>query len=382
MTLAVTHGVEGIRRCKGSRGSFLACSAKLRKSVLFALGVIVAVAATGCLEGGGSLTNLPESERAEVNLQIRLGRIDTDAPVEGGVNQAKVSADTTERIQLRDMVLRFTSNLRDTVWDTVYAGAGTGLGGYADEDQAVSVNVALQPLRWWNIEIKTHDIYDSVIHHALAGPFASKGGQSVSLNVPLINSRYALYEARYVLPERIYAANVPDSQRVYQKIFFSRLVLSIDSTIVRDSNSLSVDLAAPGSRFIAAGTALRGAVGAYFFRPSRNLPDTITHLQTYRYVRTGPRNFNIKAYGYLEGDSVGMSPRLLFAGDRTVTILPGLNLIDIPIVLRWKGPGSERDPSLPPPGPGDPDWSGVTMQVLIGKVSQITQTIEFDPEVP
>jgi hypothetical protein len=358
----------------------LAYFTKLRTHLLVALGVMVAVAVTGCLEGGGSLTNLPENERTEVNLQIRLGRIDTDAPATGGVNQAKISVDTAERIQLREMVLRFTSNLRDTVWDTVYAGVGTGFDGYVEEDQAVSINVALRPLRWWNIEIKTYDIYDSVIHYAVAGPFASKGGQSVSLSVPLINSRYALYEARYVLPERIYSADVPEDQRVYQKIFFSRLVLSIDSTIVRDSSSLNASLTAPGARFITAGAGLLGAEEAYFFRPSRSAPDTITHLQTYRYVRTGPRNFNIKVYGYLEGDSVGLPPRLLFGGDRTVTILPGLNLIDIPIVLEWKG--NERDPDLPPPGPGDRDWSGVTMQVIIGKVTQLSQTIEFNPEVP
>lgn len=357
--------------------------AKLQKYTLVALLAVASSAVTGCLAGGGSLTNLPETELAEVNLQIRLGRVDSDAPADGGVlGRAKTAVDSLERIQLREMVLRFTSNLRDTVLDTVLAGAGTGLGGDQDGDQAITVNVALKPLRWWNIEIKTHDIYDSVIHYAVVGPIASKGGQAVSLNIPLINSRYSLYEARYVLPEHIYPANVPDSQRVYQKIFFSRLVLSIDSTAVRDSNSLDGTITAPGTRFIGAGTALRNSAGAYFFRPSRALPDTITHVQAYKYVRTGPRNFNIKAYGYLEGDSVGMAPRLLFSGDRAVSIAAGATIPDIPIVLDWVGPGSQRPPGTPPPEPGTPDWSGIKMQVVIGRVTQVTQTIIINPSIP
>lgn len=358
--------------------------AKLRKYAFVALPVMALAVFTGCLEGDGSLTNLPDDERTEVNLQIRLGRIDTDAPAEGGLGQAKMAVDSVERIQLRDMVLRFTSNLHDTLWDTVLAGApGTNFGTRVDEDQAVSVDVSLKPLRWWNIQIQTHDVYDSVIHYAEVGPVSSKGGQSVSMTIPLLNSRFALYEARYILPERIYAANVPDSQRVYQKIFFTDLVLAIDSTVVRDTNSYdgAADVPAPASRFITAGTALRGGEGKYFFKPSVE-PDTITHLQTYRYVRMGPRTFNIKVYGYLEGDSVGMAPRLLFSGDRVVTITPGVTYFEVPIVLDWQGPGSDKDPGTTPPGPGDPDWSGTTMQVVVGRVKQVSQTIEFNPNVP
>src|SRR5690606_10085133 len=222
------------------------------------------------------------------------------------------------------MVLRFTSNLRDTGRDTRATGLNpapgeTGL----DEDRAVSVDVSLKPLRWWNIEIATRDTYDGIIHHAVVGPIPSRGGQSVTLNVPLIRSRYSLYEARYILPEHVYAADVPEEVRVHQKIFFNRLVLAIDSTLQRDSNTFDLPRTAPGPRFIRAGTALKNADGAYFFRPSRARPDTITHIQTYRYVRAGPRLFHIKAYGHLEGDSVGQPERLLFEGSRNVTIEEG-----------------------------------------------------------
>jgi hypothetical protein len=364
-------------------GAILAYLEKLKKHGAAALLVVGSLVAFGCLGGGGSLTNLPDTELAEVKLQIRLGRVDADAPASGGLPSAKASADAPERIQLRDMVLRFTSNLRDTVMDTVLAGVGTGFSGSQDEDQAVTVNVALKPLRWWKIEIKTHDVYDSIIHYANVGPIPSKGGQSVSLDVPLINSRYSLYEARYVLPEHVYPSGVPDSERVYQKIFFTRLVLRIDSAVVRDSSSFAPGITSAGTRFIGAGTALANAVGKLFFRPSRLAPDTITHIQAYKYVRTGPRSFNIRAYGYLEGDSVGIrAPRLLFEGTRSVTIAPGATVPEMPIVLDWKGPGSSGSTPSDTVRPGDPDWSGITMKVFIGKVGKVVQDIVINPGIP
>ncbi len=357
-------------------------SATFKKYGVFAFLTLASLVAFGCLAGGGSLTNLPEAEQTEVNLQIRLGRVETEAPASGGVSgKRSVDAvdsvgygDSAERIQLRDMILRFTSNLRDTVWDTVTAGLNPTFGdARLDEDRAVSVDVSLKPLRWWSVEITTHDTFDSIIHYAVVGPIPSRGGQSVSLNVPLIRSRYSLYEARYVLPEHVYPADVPEDERVYQKIFFHRLVLAIDSTIVRDSNSFDLPLTAPGPRFISAGTALKNADGAYFFRPSRARPDTITHIQTYRYVRAGPRVFNIKAYGYLEGDSVGQSPRLLFEGTRTVMIEAGATVPPIPIVLDWKGSGSGSGSDG---APGNPNWSGVRMEVILGKVRKITLGVD------
>jgi hypothetical protein len=382
----------GPKFVSGPRGGNLLNFNCLKKFAAIAFLAGASFLGTGCLiGGGGSLTNLPESELAEVNLQIRLGRVDADAPADGGVN-AKKSADLPEEaIKLRDMVLRFTSNLRDTVWDTVTAGVGTSFSGDQSEDQAVSVNVALQPLRWWNIEIKTHDVFDSIIHYANVGPIPSKGGQAVSLDVPLINSRFSFYEARYVLPVHIYSDKVPVEERFYQKIFFSRLILSIDSNVVRDTTSFDPTVTSPGTRYVSAGTALRGADGKFFFRPSSEsinsltgLLDTITHVQTYKYVRTGPRNFNIKAYGFLEGDTVTGTPRLLFEGNSLVAINPGAASRPLDIVLDWMGPGSDKvqPDTTDTIKAGHPNWNGIALEVTIGQVKHVEQTIIINPGVP
>ena len=343
------------------------------------VGVLVALATllgAGCIGGGGSLTNLPEKESTLLNLQIRLGKVDASAPADSGV-LGKGAVNVTDEIVLKSMVLRFTSNLKDTVWSTVdmqEATSGTGGGGVSDE-RSVFVNVSLAPLRWWNIEIKTYDQYDSLIHYAVVKDISSKGGQTVNLNVPVLSSRYSLYEARYSLPSVIYASGTAESERVYQKIFFNRLVLSVDGQVVRDTSSFSPSIVSAGTRFFTAGTALRGASNAFFFRPNGAIPDTITHLQTYQYVLTGNRNFEISAYGYLEGDSVGATPRLLFQGSASINIAAGEVVKAVPVVLDWKGPGS--NPTDTTKAPGDPDWTGVGGEIKIGKVGTVTQQIDI-----
>jgi hypothetical protein len=343
--------------------------------------VVAAMAAipffgSGCLGGGGSLTNLPDGEFATVNLVIRLGKIDAETSIPGDVGML-VKAAANEKMMLKHLVMRFTSNLNDTVWDTVASLDGPGLGSGQSADRAVLVDVKLAPLRWWNIEIKTHDQNDSIIHYGKVGPFASKGGQTVSLNIPMLNSRFSLYEARYALPSRIYPAGVPEAERVYQKVFFSRLVLEIDSQIVRDTSSFSPAIVGAGSRFITAGTSLKGAQGKFFFKPTGLLPDTITHTQSYNYVRTGPRVFTVSAYGYLEGDTVGRAPRLLFKGSRSITVTPGATTPVAPVDPVWKGPGT----SSPEPGdttnvtPGTENWTGVAMSIFIGKSVMVIQPV-------
>jgi hypothetical protein len=315
---------------------------------------------------------------ATVNLTIRLGKVDAAAPVPGEVGVlTKAASEGT--IELKNLVLRFTSNLSDTVWDTVASIGGPGIGSPTDNNHTVFVDVELAPLRWWNIEIKTHDLNDSVIHYGNVGPFASKGGQTVDMNIPTINSRFSLYEARYSLPSQIYPSGVPEPDLVYQKIFFSRLVLEIDGQIVRDTSSFSTVISGPGTRFISAGSSLRGAEGRYFFKPYGAIPDTVTHIQAYKYVRTGPRTFTISAYGFLEGDSVAPDrQRLLFRGNVPMTITPGATITELPITLVYIGPGSSAvppDTSGTPVLPGDPDWTGVSMSVVIGKTGRVSQQV-------
>lgn len=349
------------------------------------LTALVTLFGVGCMGGGGSLTNLPEGEFAQINLQIRLGSVDATAPADGEVDigLSKIAADSLgAAITLRNMVLRFTSNLKDTVWDTVQAErfeSGGPYGSGANSDEGVSVDVRLAPLRWWIIEIKTHDVNDSVIHYyKTPTAVASKGGQTLNLAVPLINSRFSVYEARYKLPRVIYPLGTPnDSSRINQKIFFSRLVIAVDGVIVRDSTSYSPGITTAGTRFVTSEGGVVGDSGRFYFKPSV-APDTITHTQTYPYVLTGTRTFQISAYGKLEGDSIHKPERLLFRGSRVLAIVPGESIPEASVVLDYTGPGSKTNPVNPDSvKAGDPDWSGIHMNVVIGKTSTITQNVSI-----
>jgi hypothetical protein len=340
-----------------------------------ALGVfaLVLFVLSGCLAGGGSLTNLPTNEVALVKLKIRLGKVDSRSDVDPEILSKGSS------IEIQNLVVTFTSSLGDTLRDTIGAQSGGGFGSNNKLlSDSVMVNVSLRALRWWNVDIETHDQHDSVVHKGSAGPFASRGGQIVDLSVPLLNSRYLMYEARYALPAEIYAAGLADSQRVTQKIYFHRLLLVIDEDTVRDSTSFSPHVTSLSNRFIYADTSkLKNSAGKLFFKPNGNGADTATHVQSYEYVKVGVRTFEMSAFGYLEGDTAGTKPRLLFYGKSELNVLEG-GIPEIQTMpLEWRGPGYNPDSTDSPR-----DWNGISLTVTLGRVKSGSVTVGIIPEVP
>lgn len=325
-------------------------------ALLCASGVLL----SGCLNDSGERDGSLAADEARLVIQTTV----RDANASG---LAKSSAITLDRL----IITLRSSIATDTVRrDTVLADTGAFLSSSAS-DQQFTRAFAVKALRSWTVVVKTLDVNDSVVHYDSVPVPSMLLGQTRTVNLQL-GSRYAMYEARYTLPSRLYPTDVPEAQRVYQKVFFSRLVLSVDGTVVRDSATTGVQAA--GARYVAAGTDLRGATGRFFFKPSESAPDTITHVQTYDYVRTGTRVFDIKAYGYLEGDTLGIAPRLLFQGTREAVVAADGTIPQEPMVLQWKGPTAAPSDSVTA---GHPDWTGVGLSVFIGKTNTITQEIEI-----
>ena len=345
----------------------------------FTLGVLALAAfvVSGCLGGGGSLTNLPTDETASVSLKIRLGRVDNRTETDPGLF-SKASS-----IHIQTLAVTFISNLGDTVRDTVNAN-GSGLGTTSFLADSVLIDVSLRALRWWNVEIETRDQNDSIVHQGTAGPFKSKGGQNLDLTIPLLNSRYLMYEARYALPEVIYAAGIVDSDTVTQKIYFYKLLLEIDGDTVRDSTSFSSAIRGPGTRFIYADTSkVKNSLGKLFFKPNGKGADTATHVQSYEYVKVGDHNFKMSAFGFLEGDDVNKTkPRLLFQGESDISVLQGGLPEEDTLKLDWMGPGSTAKEGDPTKVPGSPDWNGIHLEVIMGRVKSGGATISIISEFP
>lgn len=315
---------------------------------------------TGCLNDSGTRDGGLAAD--EARLVVRTTVRDASAP-----GLSKSSAITLDRL----IITLRSSIATDTVRrDTILADTGAFLSN-SSSDQELTRAFAVKALRSWTVVVKTLDVNDSLIHYDSVPVPSMLLGETRS--VPLqLGSRYAMYEARYTLPSRLYPTDVPEAQRVYQNVFFSRLVLSVDGRIVRDSVTTGVQAA--GTRYVAAGTDLRGSAGRFFFKPNGNAPDTITHVQSYDYVRTGTRTFDIKAYGYLEGDTLGIAPRLLFQGTRQAVVAPDGTIPQEPMVLEWRGPTAAPSDTVTA---GHPDWTGVGLSVFIGKTNTITQEIDI-----
>lgn len=343
--------------------------------LLGALLLGLACVMSGCLGSGGSLTNIPNDEVAQVNLKIRLGRLGVETNSNPGILTKRST------IFVKKMIVTFTSNLNDTVTESLSSGSWSGIGTDELLDQSVNMSVNLRALRWWNIDIETRDQNDSVIHKGSAGPISSRGGQSVELTVPLLDSRFVMYQAQYRLPKEIWASNVGEKDRFYQKIYFHRLVLEMDSVIMRDSTSFDGAHTVPGTRFIFADTSkLKNSLGKLFFRPHvAGGADTATHIQAYDYVPVGNHVFRISAYGYLEGDSVGRTtPRKLFTGTTRATIIQGAPLPP-PDTLIMKFVGNQKDPDNPNPAPVETDF---TFKITLGRTKTGSMTLIVDPTVP
>lgn len=330
---------------------------KAKTSFFLAVGALAALLA-GCLNDSPSV-------EGEATLVVRTTV--PDAARTSGLSKASA-------IKLSKLIITLTSsNSDDSVRrDTVLADTGTGPNAFvsnASADQTFSRNFAVKALRSWTIEVKTLDVNDSLIHSASVVAEGMKLAETRPVDMNLA-SRFVTYEARYTLPAELYPTGVPENQRIYQKVFFSRLVLSVDGLVVKDSNTFA--LQDDGPRYISSGTYVRGVTTQVFFKPNGPAPDTITHTQSYDYVRTGARVFQISAYGYLEGDTLGIAPRLLFQGSRSVTIAPDGTMPVAPITLQWKGLAGSDSVTA-----GHPDWTGIGLQVVIGRTKTVVQQIDL-----
>ena len=114
-----------------------------------------------------------------------------------------------------------------------------------------------------------------------------------------MNARYVMYQADFNLPDSLGSAT---AGTVKQKVYFSRLVFSVDGSNVRDSSM------------------------AYFPAPGVSILE-------YDYVTVGNHAIKLYAYGHLQGGVDGLLYR-----DST-SINPGTNDSTIARTLTYVGPG-------------------------------------------
>ena len=85
-------------------------------------------------------------------------------------------------IPVEKLVIRLTSNLADTLLDTLIVPVGVGDSTLTFRDSVEG----LRPLRWWTLTARALDANGEGLGYAEAGPFATRGGisrDSVILNL-------------------------------------------------------------------------------------------------------------------------------------------------------------------------------------------------------
>jgi hypothetical protein len=240
----------------------------------------------------------------------------------------------------RKMVVVMTSHKGDTLRDTITSRGGrlsrepVFLATVTSVAQTVAPRYDLAPHRRWKISVKVSDARDSLWYSDSSVVEGLEAFDDRKVSMSLI-SRFAGYAAEFALP-----AAVTTVRSGVRKIFFDRLTLLVDGVPVRDS-------------------ALRAGTGTRV---------SLAH----EYVKPGSRVFTLRAYGHLEGDTIGVTPsRLLYQGIQDVRAALG-KAAENETVLEWQA----LEPIVPEPG-----FDEAGLVVRIGKVHTITVNAQMSGEI-
>jgi hypothetical protein len=314
--------------------------------------LLAACFCTGCLTA-------PDEE--QFNHTARLA-------VEMEVNAPGTLAKSS-RVQLSRIQVQLVSSERDTLYDVItpkgslLSAEPAFLGPSPEDSQVVSASYDLPSGRTWKITVHLLDSRDSV-------------RQADSLKVPrlvpferrtvalCLRSRFIAFNARFLLPSEIQMRKGALAQASRQ-VYFTRLSLMEGAQVKCDTSTSG----AAGSGFLTADPVrLPGSPGTFFFK-SGSFGEAPGVLLADEYVKAGIRNFTLNAYGYVEGDTVGVTPvRLLFQGTRSVNTAEAQ---PESVALEWQA----LDVNLA--GPSDDSASPATLMVTLGKVGTITLNVRI-----
>jgi len=274
---------------------------KLTAAAVMASGL----ALMGCLEEPHSSG---AEDRAPVSLNLRVG-------VDGVNTLAKAST-----ISLKKLIVVMTSNVNDTIRDTLTTATTTHIDSVSTSAQTVAKYYSLKPLRSWKVVATIKDKNDSTIHKdSTTTPVLYVGDTAtVSLN---LSSKFSMYRANFLtIPDSISSATAGTSKQV---LHIRRLVMTLDTTnTVRDSTK------------------------KYF---------TGSPALYYDYVRVGSHSVTLSAYGDLGLDTAAAHSILLYQKTQTISVGAGVDST-ISMALVWQGPTMGTD----------------SLRVTIGKVGTVT----------
>jgi hypothetical protein len=300
-------------------------------SVVHGLRIAVAIGLAGCLfetaNDGGGIPRL-----ARLTLEVRIG-------ADGQLY--KPAADSKTAVSLDRMIVTLSSGklkIRDTVTPegSRLSREPAYLNPLSAYPQSVLLRYELKPDRVWNASVEVYDDQDSIRYSGSLSIDDMDAFEYLDGCLP-VEPRFGVYETRIRLPAGVESDGVPGSARGLRALYFDRLELRVNGETVMErlpgyspsgARDNRVRTADPGQ--------LSGAAGVSFFRPTDvnlDLPMTLS----YDYVSLAATEFDIEAYGYLEGDTLGVTPeRLLYRGRKEVNVAAAKVSVDEPLQMVWQ----------------------------------------------
>lgn len=175
---------------------------------------------TGCFVSEQPMAPPTHQGDGEFSLSMRVGV--------GSVGALGKSATIT----LSKLIIVLSSNVNDTIRDTITSSTTPVLNTVSTTDQTVSKNYNLKALRVWKIVATTKDLGGNVIHSDSTTMPALQAGDVAAVNLSLA-ARYGMYTANFTsLPDSVESAT-PSQPK--QKLNINRLQLLVDGVSVKDS---------------------------------------------------------------------------------------------------------------------------------------------------
>lgn len=305
-------------------------------------GCAMALLMTGCLtateRGHGGVPRL-----ARLTLEVRIGAdgqlakpgtpVLPKISVSGGASKTAVTLDhmivtlTSGKLVLRDTVTPMGSRLsREPAY----------LNPLSTYPQSLLLRYELKPDRPWVARVQVFDDRDSMRYAGELDIADMDAFEYLNGCLP-VDPRFGVYETRMRLPAAIEADGIPGSGRGLRALYFDRLDLRVNGDVVMSRLPGITPTGARDERFEYADTAYLARAGtARFFRPTDVFGDAPMTL-SYDYVSLNASEFEVDVYGYVQGDTLGVTPeRLLYRGQAAVNIATAKVSVEDPVEMVWQ----------------------------------------------
>lgn len=180
--------------------------------------------------------------------------------------------------------------------------------------QELQLRYELKPSNHWNVSVRVVDANDSVRYSGELLIDDLNAFEYLDGCLP-VTPHYAVVEGRFRLPAFIESDGVAGSARGMRALYHSRLEILVEDVLLTEARPYEGQAVPDDRRFISADPErLHAAQGLRFFRPVTQ-PGDVPVVLTHEYGSASNRVFHVADYGYIEGDTVGVTPeRLLYQG--------------------------------------------------------------------